>query len=189
MSISNFKKQFILSFEFLKAPFRTAEILSNSKYLIDEMVGKVDFSDSKVMLELGSGTGSITNEIAKKISKDTTFLVIEYNNKFARHLKKMDLPNNVKIIQDDATNLDKHLDGKKGPADIIFSGLPLLTMNKNVVDKIVRKCRDNIKSDGSFILYQLTLHRIGILKKYFSNISVRRVWRNLPPYYVITCRK
>lgn len=162
-------------------------MLGNSASMVRRLIEGLDIKRARTVVELGSGTGAITKEVAKRLPPDATFLAFESNADLAGRLKQMASLKNVRVIEDDAGNLDDYV--SPGEADCVISGLPLLNMRKSAIEKIIKKSSDSLRPGGMFIAYQLTLIHRKMLEKYFSILNIERVWRNFPPYRVITCRK
>lgn len=179
--------QKLLARQFIKSPLKTAELLGNSKSMVRKLVDELNIENARMVVELGSGSGAITNEIADRLSSTATFLAFENNRDFAHKLRKMPRLQKVRVIEDNALNLDKYVEPEQ--VDCIISGLPLLNMRKSTVDAIMRKSYRCLKKNGMLVAYQLTLARRGTLEKYFSVNKIKWVWRNLPPYRIITCIK
>jgi phosphatidylethanolamine/phosphatidyl-N-methylethanolamine N-methyltransferase len=76
------------------------------------------------VIELGGGTGTVTQAILDAGVNRDDLLVLEKDATFAKFLKRR-FPG-VKIINADAVTLDRYAGELSGPADFVISGLPLL---------------------------------------------------------------
>ena len=76
------------------------------------------------VIELGGGTGTVTQAILDAGVSREDLLVLEKDATFAKFLKRR-FPG-VKIINADAVTLDRYAGELSGPADFVISGLPLL---------------------------------------------------------------
>ena len=69
--------------EFFKANRMVGSVLPSSRFLSSKMLAPIDFSKSKVVVELGPGTGVFTKALLKAMPQDSQLLVIELNEAFA----------------------------------------------------------------------------------------------------------
>ena len=69
--------------EFFKANRMVGSVLPSSRFLSGKMLAPIDFSKSKVVVELGPGTGVFTKALLKAMPQDSQLLVIELNEAFA----------------------------------------------------------------------------------------------------------
>ena len=184
MDKTNFLKQY------LRTPRSIGAVAPSSKYLAEKMVSDIDFEAAGCIVEYGPGTGVFTDELLKKIKPKTKLLLLEANKDFCANLrKKYAAYNNVAVIHGSAEHVDSYL--KKfgiDKVDYIISGLPFTSLPKKVSEKILRKTRNLLGTDGLFITFQYTLLKKDFIAKYFNNIEHVRVLRNLPPAYVLKCR-
>ena len=51
-------------------------------------IKKIDWDHAKIIVELGEGTGPITDQIVRKLKSHTTLIVIERDADFAEILRK-----------------------------------------------------------------------------------------------------
>ena len=72
--------------EFLKNK-SVGAVSSSSKSLGKYMFGNLDYSNAKVIVELGGGQGVFTHEILKLINPECKLLVFETNEAFCKKLK------------------------------------------------------------------------------------------------------
>jgi phosphatidylethanolamine/phosphatidyl-N-methylethanolamine N-methyltransferase len=177
--------------EYLKNIRSVGAVAPSSRYLARKMVASIDFDSAKVIIEYGPGTGVFTSEIIKRKHPGTTLLVIETNETFYQKLvgKYADTPG-VEIINASAEDIDSlHAVRKLSSPDYIISGLPFTALPASVSRKILTETAKLLGKRGQFITFQYTLVKKALFAKYFSNIAVTRELRNIPPAYVLTCKK
>lgn len=177
--------------QYLRHPRTVGAVKASSKYLAEKMTEDVDFYRSACIAEIGAGTGAFTEQIVRKKKDNTILLVFEINPEFCRILKKRFGKNpNVFIIHHSAEHMGKYLK-KHGMtrADYIISGLPFASLPAKVSDRILEECSKCLARDGSFITFQYTRMKMALLKRFFSEITWKKEYRNLPPAYVMNCRK
>src|SRR5580704_12042980 len=78
-------------------PRRTGAILPSSKRLAKTMVAQVHLPPDKIVIELGPGTGVITEELIVSGISPSQIIAIEYQTEFAEALKQR-FPD-VKVIE------------------------------------------------------------------------------------------
>ena len=189
-------KQLFLK-RFLANPGLIGAILPSSPALCREIISHINIESSEAVIELGPGTGVITDEILSRINHQTKFVAIELDNKMYKTLRRNRPALN--IVNDSAENLPeimknagiKHL-------NTIISGLPWAAfpekLQLGILDVIV-----NSLCDGgyftTFAYLQGLLLPAGqrfkkLLRKSFKEVTVSRViWTNIPPAIVYRCKK
>lgn len=177
--------------EYLKNIRSVGAVAPSSRYLARKMVASIDFDSAKVIIEYGPGTGVFTSEIIKQKRPETVLLIIETNETF--YEKLVDRYGNapgVEIINASAEDVDSLRKLHKLPApDYVVSGLPFTALPSAVSRKILTETATLLGKKGRFITFQYTLVKKSMFAKYFSDITVARELRNIPPAYVLTCKK
>ncbi|MGG7059514.1 class I SAM-dependent methyltransferase [Clostridium tertium] len=173
--------------EYIKDPSRTGAVSPSSKYVADKMLKDIKFSNSKVIVEYGPGTGVFTEKILARVSNDTKVILIEINKHFYNVLKRLyGHKNNVIILNDSVENVDNILEKYSiKEIDYIISGLPFASLPKETSDRILSKTKKILKNKGEFITFQYTLLKRKYLNMFLDEVSVDREVRNIPPAYVL----
>ncbi|MEY8348904.1 rRNA adenine N-6-methyltransferase family protein [Bacillus cereus] len=177
--------------EFVKHPKNTGAIAPSSNRLAKKMVGAINFEEAKYILELGPGTGSFTREIIKRKKEHTIFILIEINEVFFKKLQKQfkDDPT-ILVIHGSAENIKKYIEGLQiGKVDYVLSGLPFTSLPKEVSSRILSSVMESLSEDGEFITFQYSLAKKAFIQSFFQEVSLKKVWLNLPPAHVLSCRK
>ena len=116
--IKNMSKAFIK--EFWKDKKMIGSILPSSKFLAAKMLNHIPLENTKLIIELGPGTGIFTEKIIEKIDASTHLIVLELNPELCKDLKaKINLPN-VHIKEASA---DKIVEIMKKTMNIFFVDL------------------------------------------------------------------
>ncbi|QDQ02011.1 methyltransferase domain-containing protein [Lysinibacillus fusiformis] len=177
--------------EFIKHPKNTGAISPSSKILAKKMVESINCEEAQCIVELGPGTGSFTKEIMKRKGQQTKLVLIENNEVFSTALeKKYQDDSNVIVIHGSAEHLRAYLKSlhiKK--IDYILSGLPFTSLEPALSSRILNNVNESLEEDGEFITFQYSLVRKSFIQKFFNDISLKKVWVNLPPAYVLSCKK
>src|SRR5258708_26661232 len=72
---------------FLQHPNMLGSVMPSSRFLIDRLLGQVDWARANTIVEYGPGVGTITSHILERMSPDARLVVIEKNEDFVRYLK------------------------------------------------------------------------------------------------------
>ena len=186
--IKNMSKAFIK--EFWKDKKMIGSIMPSSKFLAAKMLNHIPLKNTKLIIELGPGTGIFTEKIIEKIGASTHLIVLELNTDFCKELKaKINLPN-VHIKEASADKIGeimKQIGFEK--ADIIISSLPLANFSEELRNSILEIVHESLNEKGSFIQFQYSLNAFKNLKKLFTVVKLNFTALNFPPAFVYTCSK
>jgi len=171
--------------EYIKNPNRTGNIVKSSLRLRKFLAKNA--RKKKIVVELGGGPGNVTSEIIKNLDKKAKLIVFELNKEFYNNLKAKIKDNRVKIVNDSAINVSKHIKN----VDCIISTLPLLSLQKKEVDKIIENSHKVLRKNGIFVQIQYFYPAsYKHLKSIYSKVKVKLVVLNFPfPTFVYLCRK
>ena len=169
---------------FLKEPRRVGSIAPSSKFIAQKMIKPIDFAKAKVIVELGGGTGAFTKAILRNMRSDANLFCFETNKIYFAELEKIK-DRRLIIVRDSAEEVCKYV--KK--VDAIVSGLPLVTLPKKLVLKILSESASTLSPRGVFTQIQYSLATHKLLKSYFSEVKINFSPLNIPPAFVYVCRK
>ena len=160
----------------------TGTILTCSKFVGEKIAQKIPSIENETIIELGAGTGAVTQEILKKMNPAQKLICFEINKKFCKILEKVP-DKRIKVINDSAENISKYL---KEKSSIIISTLPLAIMKKEKND-ILKAVKKQLKPGGKFIQFQYSKKDYKILKSFFNEVKVNFILFNVLPGYIYTC--
>ena len=183
--------------QFIINPARTGAVLPSGDKLCEYMTDLAGVNDVSTVIELGSGTGVITEKIMRKKAETTTFFALEINPAFVEATKAK-CPDAV-VYQSSAENVMKHLEmhGESG-CDRIISSLPWSTFNGETQQLILDSIYDVLKPGGIFLTYAYVLAVIApsawrfkkkIYAKFDKVETSNIVWNNIPPAFIYICKK
>ena len=115
--------------------------------ILEMIVSTIDIRD-KTILEIGPGTGNLTNYILKK--KPKKILVIEKDNQLAEDLKGK-FSNKLKIINDDVLNINES--NMFEEKVIVFGNLPY-NISTEILIKWIVNLRDNFWFEALVLMFQ-----------------------------------
>ena len=143
------------------------------------------------VLELGPGTGAVTQALLKQGLHEEKLIAIERNPRMARLLQKK-FPR-AQIISGDAWNLDDLLRARHVPVHsvgTVFSSLPLLNFPPEQAEKLAQKIRAVLEPEGNWVQYS---YHIGNKQprgsSTFNLLASKIVWLNFPPARVSVFQK
>ncbi len=172
--------------QWLKNPLRTAAIAPSGPELVAAMIAQLPH-DARRIIELGGGTGAMTDALLRHGIAPDDLLVLELNAALHERLHRR-LPE-VRVVHGDARRLTAlTVDtgyAEAGLADAIISGLGLLSMPTHVQRDIFTAAFAAMRNDG--VLVQFTYGPSAPLPETLTRelgLQARRgsfVLRNVPP--------
>ena len=127
--LRRFAKKFDDELKFFKGwidrPKAVGSIVPTSSVTARRMASIVDIHSGLPVLEVGPGTGVITNAILRHGVRPSDLYAVEYSHDFVTHLRR-NYPG-VNVIEGDGFDLDATLGDKRDMVfDSVVSGVPLL---------------------------------------------------------------
>jgi len=173
----------------IEKPLHVGAVMPSSRMLARAMAEYVDPSDTAPVIELGPGTGAITNGLIQRGVDPARLVLVEYNPSFCALLKER-YPQ-ATIVQGDAYSLrDAMRHALKVPASAVVSGLPLVTKPMAVRLKLLREALALVAANAPFI--QFTYSVAPPIPKSLPGVRTQaseRIWLNLPPARVWVYRR
>ena len=179
--------QFIRSW--LEKPLSTGAVMPSGKLLARTMARQVDLETDGPIIELGPGTGPVTEALVEHGVDPARLVLVEFNPVFCRMLRSR-YPS-ATVVQGDAYRL-KHLLGSlmRQPAAAVVSGLPLFTKPLRTRLRLITDAFGLLLPSAPFI--QFTYAVVSPIPKTLPGVHARatdRIWLNLPPAQVWVYRK
>lgn len=172
----------------IEKPLHMGAVMPSSKVLARTVARYVDPHSDGPVIELGPGTGAITDALIAHGVAEKRLVLVEFDPGFCALLRER-YPQ-ATVIQGDAYNLDQTLSEWKEPAAAMVSGLPLVTKPMLVRLKLMRDAFLKMEAGAPFI--QFTYSVTPPIPKSLPGIHTQaseRVWMNLPPARVWVYRK
>jgi len=156
-------------------------VTPSGKVLARTMAAFVDPRIPGPILELGPGTGPVTDALIRRGVAQDRLVLVEYNPDFCQLLKRR-YPK-ATIIQGDAYNLQETLSGiLTEPAAATVSSLPLFTKPMNHRLDLLEAAQALMHPDAPFIQFTYAVvPPIPARSKGYKTRASNRIWRNLPP--------
>ncbi len=167
----------------------TGTLTRSSVALCTAAIDRIDFSQTKTVVELGAGDGVITEHILKHLPPDGKVIAFEVSPELCADMRAIGDPRLI-VAEDSAENIREWLD-KVGAdmADHIVSAIPFAALPPSLGKAIVQAAKDNLRPGGCYNQVHYSLKTKAYYEEAFGKVEARRVWKNLPPAWVLYCRK
>jgi phosphatidylethanolamine/phosphatidyl-N-methylethanolamine N-methyltransferase len=164
----------------VESPLKTGSVIPSSKELARKMAESIDPWRPGLVVELGPGTGPVTQALLDRGLPPERLVLIEYSNDFVKLLRKR-FPG-VTVLQGDAYDLQGTLAGKLNePLAAIVSGLPLFNKPENERLSLLQTALDLLAPDAPFVQFTyLAVSPVPLIGGFQAKKS-QRVWKNIPP--------
>jgi phosphatidylethanolamine/phosphatidyl-N-methylethanolamine N-methyltransferase len=173
----------------LERPLAIGAVTPSSKVLARAMASYVDPDSDGPVVELGPGTGPVTEALVAAGVLPSRLVLVEFNPAFCRILRAR-YPD-ATVVQGDDYSLRRLLETLLiQPAAAVVSGLPLVTKPIKQRLRLIRDALDLMVPGAPFV--QFTYSVAAPLPKRLGGFSVEaseRIWMNLPPARVWVYRK
>ena len=170
-------------------PLVTGAVTPSGRMLARTMASYVDPRVPGPIIELGPGTGPVTDALIRRGIAQDRLVLVEFNPDFCRLLKRR-FPK-ATIVQGDAYDLRESLAGIiTEPASATLSSLPLFTKPMDMRLSLLRDAQELMQPGAPFV--QFTYAVVPPIPKspqeYTAQAS-NRIWFNLPPARVWVYRR
>jgi phosphatidylethanolamine/phosphatidyl-N-methylethanolamine N-methyltransferase len=171
--------QFIRSW--IEKPLSMGAVMPSSKALARTMARYVDPQASGPVIELGPGTGPVTEALVQHGIDPARLVLVEFNSDFCRLLRTR-YPA-ATVVQGDAYRLRRLLQTYLcEPAAAVVSSLPLLTKPLRTRLRLIADVMALTTAGAPFV--QFTYGVVPPIPKSLSGITAQAsnlIWLNLPP--------
>jgi len=175
----------------LANPQRTGAVAPSSPQLGAAMARWLPRNPESFVLELGPGTGAVTDALLKYGLREDRLVAIEKNPTLAKLLRKRF--RHAHIITGDAWDLDQLLAEMPQPVEAVgavISSLPLLNFPKKQADALAQKIRSILEPRGRWVQYSYQIVKDRSRgADHFKLLASKIVWFNLPPARVNVFQK
>jgi phosphatidylethanolamine/phosphatidyl-N-methylethanolamine N-methyltransferase len=173
----------------IEKPLSIGAISPSGKVLARTMAGYVDPSIPGPIIELGPGTGPVTEALVEQGVDPSRLVLVEFNPEFCRLLRTR-YPD-ATVIRGDAYALHRVFGRMLSqPAAAIVSGLPLVTKPLKTRVRLIREAFRLMQPGAPFV--QFTYAVMPPIPKALAGVTTEaseRIWMNVPPARVWVYRK
>src|SRR5580692_2174145 len=173
----------------IERPLSTGAVAPSGKILARTMARYVDPSSSGPVVELGPGTGPVTEALVAAGVDPSRLVLVEFNPTFCRLLRTR-YPE-ATLVQGDAYSMRRLLESLLlEPAAAVVSGLPLMTKPIKMRLRLLRDAFELMLPGAPFVQFTYSVASpVPTRLKGFSAEPSERIWMNLPPARVWVYRK
>ena len=165
----------------LERPLVMGAVTPSGKILARTMASFVDPRIPGPVVELGPGTGPVTDALIRRGVAQDRLVLVEYSPEFCQLLKRR-FPK-ATIIQGDAYDLAETLSGiLSEPAAATVSSLPLFTKPMDQRLALLETAQALMHPQAPFIQFTYAVvPPIPARSQAYRTRASNRIWRNLPP--------
>ncbi len=178
----------------LKNPVSVCALTPSSRRLARVMASGLEIDRDESVMEMGPGTGALTDQIRHILPDDGGYIGIELEPRFVRLLRER-FPN-LRFEHDSVTRAYQlHADSGTPPVKAVICGLSISTMPAPVIDEIIGNLDRLLRPGSVFRMFQY-VHAYYLpsavrfrrsMAPLFSDYRCDAVvLRNLPPAFVLT---
>ncbi len=184
---------------------QTASFIPSSRYLVDALLEPVPLAKAKCVVELGTGTGVVTEGILRRLGPHGHVHAIEIDEgmlqRTAETLGDARLRPTLGSAEEIQALLHQH--GCTAPCDAVISSLGLSLFPLEMRDRVLASVAEVLSSAGVFMqfsylhtrffVYSQTHRKVSrwyarpFLEEKFQSVKSRLVPANFPPAVVYTC--
>ncbi|MEI9996148.1 MAG: methyltransferase domain-containing protein [Rhizomicrobium sp.] len=171
----------------LASPKGVSAILPSSPALAAALAAQIDPSAGAPVLELGPGTGAVTQAIVARGIAPGRITAVEFDPRFAQMLTAR-FPG-LRVVRGDAFDLTATLGPPRREYAAVMSGLPLISFPVAARRAVIDDALARMPPGAPFI--QVSYRAAPALPP-SPQMTVTRaafVWRNVPPGYVWVYRR
>ena len=165
----------------IEKPLSTGAVMPSGRALARTMARYVDKDTRGPVIELGPGTGPVTQALVEHGIDPARLVLVEFNPVFCRLLRSR-YPA-ATVVQGDAYQLRRLLGTfLREPAAAVVSGLPLVTKPLRKRLRLIADAMTLLTPGAPFV--QFTYAMVPPIPKALSSVSAEAselIWRNLPP--------
>jgi phosphatidylethanolamine/phosphatidyl-N-methylethanolamine N-methyltransferase len=173
----------------LEKPLATGAVMPSGKVLARTMARYVDPDVAGPIVELGPGTGPVTEALVQHGVDPARLVLVEFNPTFCRILRSR-YPT-ATVVQGDAYRLKTLLGALvRQPAAAVVSSLPLVTKPLRTRLRLINEAFNLLWPGAPFI--QFTYAVVSPIPRAFAGVTAEaseRIWLNLPPARVWVYRR
>ena len=167
----------------------TGTLTRSSRALCRAAIDRIDFSTARTIVELGAGDGVITEHILERLHPDGKVIAFEVSPDLCADMRALG-DDRLVVAEDSAENI-RHWLNKIGAerADHVVSAIPFAALPEALGKSIVKAAKDHLRPGGCYNQVHYSLKTKGYYEAAFGKVEARRVWANLPPAWVLYCKR
>lgn len=175
---------------FVKHPKMLSSVVPSSPFLVQRVLGRIDWDRARTIVELGPGIGNFTTEILKRMRPEARIAAIELNYDFVQWLRNSISDPRLHVEHDSAASVRRVLSkvGRKH-FDYVIAGIPFSTLPRDTRDSIVEAAHSVLGPEGHLMVYQFSRAILPSLRRVFARVEEEFEPLNIFPARVFCCAK
>lgn len=142
----------VFGLSWFRSPRKVGTLTPSSRSLGAAIARELNLADPGLVIELGAGTGALTEAMLKAGLPAENLIAIECDPVLANHLRK-NFPG-VTVLEGDATDLKTTLkDYDTSAVHTVVSGLPPLLMEREEQERLFGDVLDLVGPEGKMVQY------------------------------------
>lgn len=164
--------------------------IATSERTIERLLGRIDWSNVRIFVEYGPGTGEFTRSILDRLPADARLIVIESEAGLVAHLRHALRDPRLTVHHGSVLAASAFLGPTVlGKVDYILSGVPFSSLRPSERIHVALEAWALLAPGGQLLAYQVRRSIEPALRLAFREMTRARWWWNLPPYRLYQCRK
>ncbi|TDR94615.1 class I SAM-dependent methyltransferase [Enterovirga rhinocerotis] len=169
-------------------PLLTGAVAPSGRFLADAMASYVHPRRNGQIVELGPGTGPVTEALLRRGIEQERLVLVEYSADFCALLKRR-YPR-ATIIQGDAYAAGEVLaDVVQEPCAAVLSSLPLLNKPLDQRIGLLHAAHDMLDRNAPFVQFTYGVKAPIPSAEHYTTTPSDRIWLNFPPARVWVYRR
>jgi phosphatidylethanolamine/phosphatidyl-N-methylethanolamine N-methyltransferase len=172
----------ILLRELFRTPLQVGAICPSSRRLANRMAASVDLDADGFVVELGAGTGVITESLLRRGILPDRLIVIEKSASLAHHLSRR-FPG-VRVLHSDAADIPSIISNNE-KVKAVVSSLPLRSLPRNQVARISLAWAQALAAQGRVVQFTYAPFSASAwMQAGLERMAHGTEWANMPPALV-----
>jgi phosphatidylethanolamine/phosphatidyl-N-methylethanolamine N-methyltransferase len=170
-------------------PLQLGSVTPSSRFLSRAVASFVDPRGTGPVVEIGAGTGPVTEALVRHGVAEHRLVLIEYSPEFCALLRRR-FPQ-ARVVQGDAYELEARLANVLDePAAAVVCGLPLFTKPEALRLDLLARAFRLMRPDAPFVQFTYAVvSPMPLRNAFFTHQASPRIWRNVPPARVWVYRQ
>lgn len=175
--------------QFFRHPLQIGSIIPSSSFLERRVIAAADLASAEVVIELGPGTGGMTQAMLRALPPGARLLSIEINPRFHEQVSRIGDERLIAHLGSAAEIREIAASHGLGLPDAIVSGIPFSTMPQALGERILAEISASLADTGRFVAYQFNPRVAALGKPVLGTPQVAMELLNIPPMRVFRWAK
>ncbi len=170
--------------QFLRHPLQIGSIIPSSAFLERRVIAAADIASAGCVVELGPGTGGMTQAMLRAMPPQARLLSIEINPLFHEQVSRIADERLIAHLGSAADTRDIAASYGLGAPDAVVSGIPFSTMDQTLGAQILAAITGVLAPGGRFVAYQFNPRVAALGEPFLGPPQVAMELLNIPPMRV-----